>query len=64
MRSNGQIVSDLDAIKCIGEKTKEALLKKYKSVKRIREAPCAELEELIGKKKATLVAEGLGMEVR
>ena len=64
MRSKGQIVSELDAIKGIGEKTKEALLKKYKSVKRIREAPCAELEELIGKKKATLVAEGLGMEVR
>ena len=64
MRSKGQIVSELDAIKGIGEKTKEALLKKYKSVKRIREAPSAELEELIGKKKATLVAEGLGMGVR
>ena len=64
MRSKGQIVSGLDTIKGIGEKTKEALLKKYKSVKRIREAQSAELEELIGKKKATLVAEGLGMEVR
>lgn len=64
MRSKGQIVSELDAIKGIGEKTKEALLKKYKSVKRIREVPSAELEELIGKKKAALVAEGLGMEVR
>ena len=64
MRSKGQIVSELDTIKGIGEKTKEALLKKYKSVKRIREAPSAELEELIGKKKAALVAEGLGMEVR
>ena len=64
MRSKGQIVSELDTIKGIGEKTKEALLKKYKSVKRIREAPCAELEELIGKKKAALVAEGLGMGVR
>ena len=63
MRSKGQIVSELDTIKGIGEKTKEALLKKYKSVKRIREAPSAELEELIGKKKAALVAEGLGMEV-
>ena len=64
MRSKGQIVSELDTIKGIGEKTKEMLLKKYKSVKRIREAPSAELEELIGKKKAALVAEGLGMEVR
>ena len=64
MRSKGQIVSELDTIKGIGEKTKEALLKKYKSVKRIREAPSAELEELIGKRKAALVAEGLSMEVR
>ena len=64
MRSKGQIVSELDAIKGIGEKTKEALLKKYKSVKRIREAPSAELEELIGKKKAALVAEGLGVTPR
>ncbi|PNE28851.1 excinuclease ABC subunit C [Tannerella sp. oral taxon 808] len=64
MRSKGQIVSELDAIKGIGEKTKEALLKKYKSVKRIREASSAELEELIGKKKATLVAEGLGVTPR
>ena len=64
MRSKGQIISELDAIKGIGEKTKEALLKKYKSVKRIREAPPAELEELIGKKKATLVVEGLGVAPR
>ena len=64
MRSKGQIVSELDTIKGIGEKTKEALLKKYKSVKRIREAPSAELEELIGKKKAALVAEGLGVTPR
>lgn len=64
MRSKGQIVSELDAIKGIGEKTKEALLKKYKSVKRIREAPSAELEELIGRKKAALVAEGLGVAPR
>lgn len=64
MRSKGQIVSELDGIKGIGEKTKEALLKKYKSVKRIRGAQPAELEELIGKKKAALVAEGLGMGVR
>lgn len=64
MRSKGQIISELDAIKGIGEKTKEALLKKYKSVKRIREAPPAELEELIGKKKAALVAEGLGVTPR
>ena len=64
MRSKGQIVSELDTIKGIGEKTKEALLKKYKSVKRIREASPAELEELIGKKKTALVAEGLGVTPR
>jgi excinuclease ABC subunit C len=51
-RSKQQIVSELDTIKGIGPVIKEKLLQKYKSVKRIKEAPEAEIEELIGKKKA------------
>jgi excinuclease ABC subunit C len=51
-RSKQQIVSELDAIKGIGPVIKEKLLQKYKSVKRIKEAPQSEIEELIGKKKA------------
>lgn len=59
LRSKKQILSELDAIKGIGEKTKEALLKKYKSVKRIREASFEELAVLIGHNKAEILVGGL-----
>ena len=59
MRSKKQIISELDEIKGIGEKTKEVLLKKYKSVKRIKEAPMDELIELIGESKAGILINGL-----
>lgn len=59
LRSKKQVVSELDSIKGIGEKTKQLLLKKYKSVKRIREAPINEIEELIGKSKADILITGL-----
>ena len=59
MRSKKQIISELDEIKGIGEKTKETLLKKYKSVKRIKEAPMDELIELIGESKAGILINGL-----
>lgn len=58
-RSKQQVVSKLDAIKGIGPAAKEILLKKYKSVKRIKEAPESEIAELIGKTKAELLKEGL-----
>ena len=58
-RSKKQVVSELDSIKGIGDKTKTALLKKYKSVKRLKEAPVQELIELIGKSKAGTLLEGL-----
>ncbi|MDR0575757.1 MAG: excinuclease ABC subunit UvrC [Tannerella sp.] len=51
VRSKKQVVSALDSIKGIGEKTKTTLLKKYKSVKRLKEVPKDELVELIGKTK-------------
>ncbi|CEN47123.1 hypothetical protein CCAN2_1780009 [Capnocytophaga canimorsus] len=47
-RSKAAIVSELDNIEGIGEKTKEALLKHFKSVKRIREANLEELENIAG----------------
>jgi len=59
LRSKKQVVSELDSIKGIGEKTKQLLLKKYKSVKRIREAPANEIEELIGKSKTDILMTGL-----
>jgi excinuclease ABC subunit C len=59
VRSKKQIVSELDSIKGVGEKTKEILLKKYKSVKRLREASQTELGELIGERKAEILQKGL-----
>lgn len=54
-RSKHQIASELDNIKGIGAKTKETLLKKFKSVKRIREAGMESLIEAIGKQKAGII---------
>lgn len=59
VRSKKQIVSELDSIKGIGEKTKMMLLNKYKSIKRLREVPPDELAELIGKAKAERLIEKL-----
>jgi excinuclease ABC subunit C len=59
LRSKKQVVSELDSIRGIGEKTKQLLLKKYKSVKRIREASPNEIEKLIGKNKAGILMSGL-----
>ncbi len=51
-RSKGQITTELDGLEGIGKKTAEKLLKEFKSVKKIKEAPLEELEKLVGKKKA------------
>ena len=55
LRSKKQTVSELDAIKGVGEKTKEKLLQKYKSVKRLKTASPEELTELIGKSRAEMI---------
>lgn len=54
-RSKTQLHSELDDIKGIGPKTKDALLKKLKTVKNIKEADLQELTEIIGANKATIV---------
>ena len=54
-RSKTQLHSELDDIKGIGPKTKDALLKKLKTVKYIKEADLQELTEVIGASKATIV---------
>ena len=56
-RSKRQIYSELDEIKGIGPKAKEALLKEFKSVKRIREASAEALEAVIGRAKAQIIQE-------
>lgn len=54
-RSKGQVKSELDNIKGIGEETKRLLLKEFKSVKRIKSASNEEIEKVVGKHKATLI---------
>lgn len=58
-RSKRQVASELDTIKGIGDKTKAALLKKFKSVKRIREATMTELSVVVGPAKAKIIKESL-----
>jgi excinuclease ABC subunit C len=54
-RSKHQLHSELDDIKGIGPKTKELLLKHFKSTKRIKEADIQEITKLIGDSKAKLI---------
>ncbi len=54
-RSKSQIVSFLDNIKGIGPKTKDVLLKTYKSPAKIKAASLQDLQPLIGKTKAELL---------
>lgn len=54
-RSKHQLHSELDNIKGIGPKTKELLLKHFKSVKRIREASPTELQSVVGESKAKAI---------
>ncbi len=54
-RSKTQLHSELDNIKGIGPKTKDALLKKLKTVKKVKESDIQELTEIIGGSKATII---------
>ena len=58
-RSKRQTSSELDNIKGIGEKSKQLLLKHFKSVKRIKEAGIEELTAVVGKAKAEIILNGL-----
>ena len=59
VRSKRQTASELDIIKGIGEKSKTALLRHFKSVKRIREATFEEVGAIIGKAKAEILLNSL-----
>lgn len=54
-RSKHALHSELDDIKGIGPKAKEALLKELKTVKRIKEADEESLAKIVGKAKAQLI---------
>lgn len=58
-RSKRALESELNRIKGIGEKTADALLKKFKSVKRIRTQSIADLAAVIGEAKARIVWQAL-----
>lgn len=55
-RSKSQIVSELDVIKGIGPATSAALMKHFKSLKRLKEADISEIASVVGKSKAALLA--------
>ena len=54
-RSKHQLHSELDDIKGIGSKSKEQLLQRFKTVKKIKEADIQELTEVIGSTRAMLL---------
>ena len=55
-RSKHALHSEMDDIRGIGPKSKEALLKAFKTVKKIRESSTEELAAVVGRQKAELVA--------
>ncbi|MDE7081290.1 MAG: excinuclease ABC subunit UvrC [Muribaculaceae bacterium] len=55
-RSKGQVVSELDSIKGIGPASQKALMKHFKSLRRLREAPEEEIAGVVGKAKAAVLA--------
>lgn len=55
-RSKHALHSELDDIKGIGPKAKEALLSKFKSVKKIKETSLEQLAEVLGPHKAEILA--------
>lgn len=59
LRSKGQTVSELDGIKGIGPATSAKLMKHFKSLKRLKAALPEEIERVVGKSKAALLAEAL-----
>ena len=61
-RSKHAVHSELDSIKGIGPKTKETLLKHFKSVKRIREASVENVKAIIGEKKGEILWQQLHAE--
>ena len=56
-RSKRQLASELDEIKGIGPRTRELLIKHFRSVKRVREATLEALSEVVGPAKAKIIHE-------
>lgn len=58
-RSKAAISSKLEEIEGIGEKTATALLRHFKSFKRVSEAPTEELADIVGPAKASIIFNAL-----
>lgn len=58
-RSKHQVASELDEIKGIGPRTRDLLIKHFRSVQRIREASEEALKDVIGVNKAKIIREAL-----
>jgi excinuclease ABC subunit C len=56
-RSRGNLKNELEGIEGIGKNTIDVLLKKYKSVKKIKEQSEADLASAVGKSKAKILTE-------
>ncbi|TNF49426.1 MAG: excinuclease ABC subunit UvrC [Bacteroidetes bacterium] len=54
-RSKGAVVSELDSINGVGEATKSLLLRKFKSVSKIKDATLEDLSAVVGKSKGLIV---------
>ena len=61
-RSKGTFVNELETIKGVGKSTVDTLLKKYKSVKKIKEISQEELAGVIGVNRAKLIKDHFGGE--
>jgi len=58
-RSKGSLGSKFEKLQGIGEKSMDKLLKKFKSINRIKNTPTQELIALIGEKRAKLLKQNL-----
>lgn len=58
-RSKGQLHSVLDDVPGVREKTRDTLLKHFKSLKRIKEASFEEISSVVGKSKAQVIVNQL-----
>lgn len=56
-RSKGTFVNELEKINGIGKNTADSMLKKFKSIKKIKELPLDVIAEAIGKSKGAIVFE-------
>ena len=56
-RSKSALHSELDDIKGIGEKTKEQLLRHFKTIKKLKDAPFEEIASVIGQARAKMLKE-------